>query len=161
MSPRQQRRDFMSAVAPRRLVAPAVVLLALSAVGCPPINTKYSAAETRTGPAVSKDAFEGKEFNRYFPKAEGDFDVVFDQEKKGASIASLKKGGLTGETVATLSITDTISEPEAKDKFKDSTEKLEGFPVGSESKLETCVLVNDRFQVKVRSAAGPKLTEED
>jgi hypothetical protein len=132
---------------------PAVVLgaLVLAALGCPPVNTKYQAAATRTDPVVAAAAVEGKEFNKFFPKGDAikGHDFTFTQEKTGLALGKLSK---EGKDLATLSITDTLSEPDAKEKFQDSTEKIEGFPVGAESKLETCLLVDDRFQVKVRSA---------
>jgi hypothetical protein len=98
--------------------------------------------------AVSKEAIEGKEFNKFFPKASPPYDMVAKQDKKGESAYELKKDG---KVVAMLYITDTESEPKFKDKFKNSTKNIKGFPSAAESDKETAILVADRFQVKVRT----------
>jgi hypothetical protein len=134
--------------APMRRLAVPLGLLALIMIACSgnlPTSPYDTAGKDK---AVAKEALEGKEFNKFFPKASAPFDMVAKQDKKGASIYELKKDG---KVVASLSITDTVSEPDAKDKFKNSTEKINGYPSGSESSLETAILVADRFQVKVRT----------
>jgi hypothetical protein len=60
----------------------------------------------------------------------------------------LKKGG---KDVAELSITDTVNTPDARDKFKQSTQKIAGYPAATQGTTMTSILVADRFQVKVRS----------
>lgn len=140
----------------------ATPLLILVITGCgSPADTRWQDAQTasRNKSAVSKEAHDGKDFNKFFPKdkAKEPWDFVFKQEKKGAAIADLKKDG---KHVATLSITDTISEPEALEKFKDSTKKLVGCPMAEEGKLGTAVLVGDRYQVKVRSTPNGLSKEE-
>ena len=68
----------------------------------------------------------GASFNKFFPKPEGDFDVVFTQEKAGFAQAKLVK---KGQDVATLSIFDTVSNPEAAEKYKDTQETFEDYPI--------------------------------
>jgi hypothetical protein len=143
-----------------RILVP--VLLVVLAAGCaPPADTRFDAAQTTKGKsAVSKEAHEGKDFNKFFPKehAKAPWDFVFKQDKKDAAIADLKKDG---KLVATLSITDTLSEPEARDKFKESTEKVAGYPAAEEGKHGSALLVNDRYQVKIRSAPEGGLSKEE
>ena len=104
--------------------------------------------ETRRGaPAVSKQALAGSLFNRYFPKAEGDYDVIFSQEKAGFAQAKLVK---KGEDVATLSVFDTVSNPEAADKYKASQDRFGEYPMAEVGSGGSAILVADRFQVQIR-----------
>jgi len=90
----------------------------------------------------------GSEFNKMFPRPEGDFDVVYTQEKRGFAEADLKK---EGNVIATLAIFDTASNPDAAQKYKDATSRLKEFPMIDIGENGTGVLVGDRFQVQVRS----------
>jgi hypothetical protein len=140
---------------PRRLAVPLVVTAALMLACSGTLPTSpYDDANKKTGPSTSKDALEGKEFNKFFPKAAAPFDLTYEQAKKGEALAELKKDG---KRVAFLSITDSLNQPDLwETKYKDSKEKINGYPVGkSDSALETAVLVADRFQVKVRTAPPP------
>ena len=117
--------------------------------------------ETRhNAPAVAKEALPGSTFNKLFPKAEGDFDVVFAQEKKGFAEAKLVKKGVD---VASLAIFDTLSNPEAAAKYKDTTDTFQDFPIMETGKDRTGLLVNNRFQVQIRSldASFSKFDRED
>jgi hypothetical protein len=136
----------MRLVNARRLLAPTVILAALASLGCPPPPTKYSAAEKHTGPAVSKEALPGSAFNKFFPKPEGDFDVVYDQEKTGTVVASLKKGGTK---VADLSVFDTVSKPETAEEFAKSTEKVDDKYPARHTGQRSSILVGDRLSVMV------------
>ena len=110
--------------------------------------------------AVSSEAVAGGEFNRFFPQVEAPWDLVFKQEKTGFAQASLKQDG---REVAVLSVSDTKNNPEAKEKFKDSTQIVAGMPAAAEGEEATAVLVNDRYQVQIRSmdpVFGPKEREE-
>ena len=107
--------------------------------------------ETTSGDApaaVSDAAIAGGEFNRFFPAALDDYDVVPSQEKTGFAEYKLNQGGTT---VAMLSINDTISNPDAAQKFADSTEQIAGYPAVDIGSQQTAILVSDRFQVKVQS----------
>jgi hypothetical protein len=137
----------------RRLPLSAAVLLTVAlllACGSAPQPTRWAEAqqETKDKSAVSKEALDGKAFNKFFPKVEAPWDLVYEQDKKGAAIANLKKDG---KEMAKLSVTDTVSNPEAADKFKEATDKLGGFPHLKTGTHEVGVLVADRFQVKVKS----------
>lgn len=110
--------------------------------------------------AVSSEAVEGGEFNRFFPKVEAPWDLVFKQEKTGFAQASLKQ---EGREVAVLSVSDTKNNPEAKQKFKDSQQTVAGMPAAAEGDEATSILVNDRYQVQIRSmdpVFGPQEREE-
>lgn len=99
--------------------------------------------------AVDKNAEKGATFNQFFPVSGGEYERVFTQEKSGFVQAKLKRNG---EDLAVLAIFDTISNPSAKDDFKNSTDKINGFPVVEKGTNNTAVLVNDRYQVSVKSS---------
>lgn len=110
--------------------------------------------------AVSTEAVSGSEFNRFFPQVEAPWDIVFKQEKTGFAQASLQKDG---REVAVLSVSDTKNNPDAAEKFKDAQKMLAGMPIADVGEQGTAILVNDRFQVQVRSMdplIGPQEREE-
>jgi len=142
-----------------RLGAPLVVL-AVFAAGCGPEgDTRFTAANTHKGPAVAKEAIPGDKLNKFFPKAEGEWDVVYTQEKQGMSQAELKK---KGTAVAQLAIFDTLTDAKVAEEYKTATEKLaDKYPVIPKGKLGTGILVGDRFQVQVRTLPGGDFSEAD
>ena len=125
------------------------------AAGCRQEVTRWDAAQEATDgkkTSVADSAIDGGELNQFFPKqgaagSEG-YDIVFLQEKQGMAQASLRKGG---EELAVLSIFDTNSNPEARDKFA-GAEKVAGHPAIDETK-SLSALVGNRFQVQIRSMA--------
>lgn len=132
--------------------------------GCqqrPPDRWESAQAESSRSPeAVSSEAVEGSQFNRFFPQVEAPWDIVFKQEKTGFAQASLH---FEGREVAVLSVSDTRNNPEAADKFKNSQRNLEGMPVATIGEQATAILVNDRFQIQVRSmdpVIGPQERDE-
>jgi hypothetical protein len=140
-----------------------VLLLLTSLPGCYREPTRWDEVQQQTrrnAPATSKEAMSGSEFNKMFPKPEGDFDVVYTQEKSGFAQAKLVK---KGQDVATLSIFDTVSNPDAASEYKDTEEKFEGYPVREIGRNGTGLLVGDRYQVQVRStdANFSKFDRED
>jgi Cu/Zn superoxide dismutase len=108
-----------------------------------------STAAGNKNTAVEKNAVKGATFNQFFPVSSGDYERVFTQEKSGFVQAKLKQNG---QDLATLAIFDTISNPSAKEDFKDATDKISGFPVVEKGSNNTAVLVSDRYQVSVKSA---------
>lgn len=92
------------------------------------------------------EVVNGTAFNRLFPAPGPGEQLVFSQEKRGFSEAKLKQGD---QTRALLAISDTISAPEARDKFKASAERLQGWPLVEQGGQASALLVADRFQVKV------------
>lgn len=101
-----------------RRLAPMLVGLIFLVTACSSAPNKYDQVQKDTTgfgkpAAVSKEAQKGGTFNQFFPKSEGDFDVVPSQEKKGFAAYKLNKDGAT---LATLSINDTISLPAAVTK---------------------------------------------
>ncbi|WP_435009467.1 hypothetical protein P12x_000719 [Tundrisphaera lichenicola] len=143
---------------------PGLAILALTTLpGCyqePNRFDKVQEETRRNVPAVSKEALPGSEFNKMFPKPEGDFDVVYSQEKTGFAQANLVK---KGEDVATLSISDTLSNPEAADKYKETQDTFEGYPIVEIGNQGTGLLVGSRFQIQIRSkdANFSKFDRED
>jgi hypothetical protein len=128
-----------------------VLLTALPASGCYREPTRWDQVQQETRrnqPAVAREGVAGGEFNKMFPKPEGDFDVVYTQEKKGFAQAVLKKAG---NEVATLSVFDTVSNPEAAENYKSATMDLKGYPMIDIGEQGTGVLVGNRFQVQVRT----------
>jgi len=128
----------------------AVLLLTTACSTEPPSRFDQAQQEsTQKGvKAVAKDAVAGGQFNKFFPQSSGGYKVVYSQEKKGFAQAKLKKDG---KEMATLSISDTSSNPSAAKKYENSTEKIGGYPAANQGSKGTGVLVKDRFQVKVLS----------
>jgi len=134
----------------RKILAPLLlsVLLLVTACGGAKEPSRFEGAQQQKTPAVVRESASGGSFNKYFPAGGGGYERVYTQEKKGAAIAKLKKGG---KDVAELSITDTRNEPTARDKYKQSTQRIAGYPATTQGTTMTSILVADRFQVKVRS----------
>lgn len=107
--------------------------------------------------AVVKEAESGGSFNKFFPKSVSGYEIVPAQEKKGFAEYKVKKDG---QTVAMLSINDTISIPTAAAKYKDSPLTIAGYPAVEQGTTSTGILVSDRYQVKVLSR-DPSFTKED
>jgi hypothetical protein len=137
-----------------------LVALVVACGGGNPADSRWATAqqESRNKPAVAKEALAGKEFNKFFPKAESPWDLTYKQEKQGTAIASLKKDG---KEVATLTVFDTVSNPDAAKEYKESDKALAGCPLVAKGKMGTAVLVANRFQVTVRSAPNSSFTEDD
>lgn len=147
----------------RRAIAPLLLILFVIIGGCaanPPSRfdqAQQESTKSKATPAVAKDATQGASFNKFFPQPGNGLTRVYTQEKKGFSEAKLNKGD---KTVATLSISDTISTPDAAAKFKQSTKTISGYPSVTQGSTATAVLVADRYQVKAMSK-DPSFTESD
>ncbi len=98
--------------------------------------------------AVVSKSQSGSAFNRYFPDSADGYQRVYSQEKKGFAEAKLNQDG---KEIAILSISDTVNNPSATDKYQSSSSKINGYPAVSQGSSGTAVLVNDRYQVKIRS----------
>jgi hypothetical protein len=145
----------------QRLV-PIMLSLTLLVTACSSAPSKYDQVQKdttgfRAPAAVDKQAEKGGTFNKYFPGNQGDYDVVPSQEKKGFAEYKLKRNG---ETVAMLTINDTISLPAAAAKYNDATITIAGYPAVNQGTTATGLLVNNRYQVKVLSR-DPSFTQED
>jgi len=128
-----------------------LVLAATLLGGCTQEPDRWAEAQKKSlekPQAVSKQAVAGGEFNRFFPQVEAPWDIVFKQEKTGFAQASLQQDG---REVAVLSVSDTLNNPEAAEKFKETKESFAGMPIAAVGEEGTALLVNDRFQVQVRS----------
>jgi hypothetical protein len=136
-----------------------MILLVFVAAGCEQAPTRWDAVQedSRGKPAVSKAAQAGAAFNRFFPKVEAPFDLVYKQEKTGFVEASLKRDG---KEVAVLTISDTTNNPDAAEKYKESQEKLGDYPLAPVGSQGTGVLVAERYQVQVRSM-DKSFTDDD
>ncbi|QUS60535.1 hypothetical protein IQE94_12965 [Synechocystis sp. PCC 7339] len=137
-------------------------LLWFGAAGCtsqPPSQFDQAQQEStqRGADAVTKESTKGGEFNVFFPQADGEYERVFAQEKQGFAEIKLKQNG---QDVAVMSINDVKNNPNAADKFKASTQAIDGFPVVQQGTTGTALLVGDRYQVKVLSRS-PSFTLQD
>ena len=99
----------------------------------------------------------GSELNKFFPDSTDELLLIYKQEKEGFAQANLSRDAVE---VATLSISDTRSNPEAVDKYKESTDMIAGHPVAAMGSKATGVLVGGRFQISVRSL-DDSFTEAD
>lgn len=96
----------------------------------------------------SGEVLPGSEFNKFFPQQEGEWDLVYKQEKQGFALASLRR---KGDELALLSITDLRSNPDAAEKYLDAADEIKGYPTAEIGSKGLGVLVGARFQVQVRS----------
>jgi hypothetical protein len=137
-----------------------VTLLLLTSCGNQP-PSRFEQAQTEStqkgASAVVKESSKGGSFNKFFPAPGEGYERVFAQEKQGFAEAKLKKDG---KEVAVMSISDTLNNPSAVDKFKDSADTIGGYPAVKQGNTGTAVLVADRFQVKVLSR-DPAFTETE
>lgn len=124
----------------RRFLLILLIAIMPLAMSCRPV--------VNTGASVMVDPRAGGDFNKFFPKDEGDYNVLYTQEKEGFAQAKLN---LNGTEVATLAVSDTVISVDALDKFKDSKEEIGGYPAAAVGALGTAILVGDRFQIQVRS----------
>lgn len=136
----------------RKVVAPLLLSLVLLISACSYSSPYDEVQEETTGrdapAAVSDDATKGGSFNQFFPRSQDGYNVVPAQEKQGFAEYKVNQDGTN---VAMLSINDTTSNPEAKQKFSVSTRQVAGYPVVDVGNNQTAALVADRYQVKVQS----------
>lgn len=135
------------------------VLLVTACTPQPPsrFDQAQQDSTSRGATAVVKESESGGSFNRYFPEAGSGYQKVYSQEKKGFAEAKLKQDG---KEVAVMAISDTLNNPSAVNKFKNSSETIAGYPAVSQGSTGTAILVGDRFQVKVLSRDA-SFTESD
>lgn len=137
----------------RKILAPLLLSVLLLVTACAPEapsrfdQAQQESTQQKSGQAVSKDATQGAQFNKFFPPAGGGYERVYTQEKKGFASAKLKKDG---KEVAMLSINDISSTPNVAAKYQGSTKQIAGYPAKETGKA-TAILVGDRYQVKVQS----------
>jgi hypothetical protein len=122
-----------------------------------PTATPQTETASRTNPARSAKPLPGGAFNKFFPAASDGYTTQASQEKEGFAEYKLKKDG---KDVAMLAVTDTATNPEAAQKFQNSTRQIAGFPAIEQGATATAVLVDNRFQVKVLSR-NPSFTKAD
>jgi hypothetical protein len=145
-----------------RQLIPLTLVFILFLSACASAPSKYDKVQKDTTgfgspAAVDKQAEKGAKFNEFFPGGQGSYEVVPAQEKKGFAEYKLKKDG---NVVAMLSISDTLSVPEAAAKYAEATDKIGGYPAVQQGTTATGVLVGGRYQVKVLSR-DPSFTAED
>lgn len=108
-------------------------------------------------PPRSSKPLAGGSFNKFFPTASEGFTTTASQEKEGFAEYKLKKDG---KEMAMLAVTDTVTNPEAAQKFQSSTKQIGGYPAVEQGSTATAVLVDNRFQVKILSR-NPAFTKAD
>jgi hypothetical protein len=150
----------------RKVLVALLLSLVLFTTACTPKTpgrfdlAQQQSSQQRSGQAIAKDATQGSQFNKFFPTPQDGYERVYTQEKKGFAEAKLKKAG---KEVAVISISDTqgvIGTTNPAGKFKNSTQKIAGYPAVSQGTTGTAVLVSDRYQVKVQSR-DPSFTASD
>lgn len=138
-----------------------VVILALSSVFLFSCGGKKKTTETTTpnttttttdnsSTAVEETPkeVEGGALNKFFPKEQEGYKVVYNQEKDGFAEASLEKDG---KEVATLAISDLSTNMDTKSKYAESTMQIASYPALTKGSKGTTILVGDRYQVSIRS----------
>ena len=145
----------------RSLLVSVLCSLLVLMAACAPVQEASrwdTVQEETTGErATSAEDLAGGEFNKFFPDSEGDFSVVYTQEKSGFAEAVLKENG---EDVATLAVADTVNNPSALEKYSESTQKVGGYPAAAVGDNGTAILVADRLQVQVRSVSDAFSAED-
>ena len=137
-----------------KILAPLLLSLLLLVTSCATKEpsrfeqAQQASSQQKSGQAVVKDATQGSNFNKFFPKGGDGYDRVFTHEKKGFAQAKLKQ---SGKEVATLSISDTKSTPDTAKKYQQSTKTIANYPAATLGNSQTSILVNNRYQVTVRS----------
>ncbi len=144
---------------PRRLVAlPLLATLLLFGAACrPPAPSPTPPPGFVPNVKPESKGVKGAAFNKLFPKVSGNEKLTYAQEKQGVALADLTRGG---KKVAQLTISDTQTNPEARQKYQSSTKKIAGYPAASVGSQGTAILVGDRYQVQVRST-DPSFTAAD
>lgn len=137
----------------RRFIAALVLTSCLLFTSCSQqapsrFDGAQEASTSKGATAVVKDSQSGSAFNRFFPDSADGYKRVYSQEKKGFAQAKLNKDS---KEIAILSISDTLNSPSAVDKFQSSSSQINGYPAVAQGSSGTAVLVNNRYQVKIRS----------
>jgi hypothetical protein len=146
----------------RKVLAAVLISVLLLTSACTPKEpgrfdqVQQESTRQKSGQAVAKDATQGSKLNAFFPAAGDGYQRVYTQEKKGSSIANLKKDG---KVLAELAISDTTSIPGAAAKFANSTKKVAGYPAVTLGNTQSSILVG-KYQVKVISK-DPTFTVKD
>lgn len=125
----------------RRLLLLFLIAIMPLAISCQPIANLG-------GNGIAVKPLAGGEFNQFFPKDDGDYNVIYTQEKEGFAQAQLN---FQGREVATLSVSDTANNPAALEKFQSADSEIAGYPTATVGALGTAILVAERFQVQVRA----------
>jgi len=107
-------------------------------------TTDNGSTATETMP----EEVEGGALNKFFPKEDGAYKVVYNQEKDGFVQASLE---LDGKEVATLAVSDLSTNMDTKAKYESSTMKVGDYPALTKGSKGTTILVGDRYQISIRS----------
>lgn len=145
-----------------KALVPVALAFLLTLTACSSAPSKYDQVQkdttgSKAPVAVDKAAEKGGTFNQFFPESEGEFTVVPSQEKQGFAEYKLKRDG---ETLAMLTINDTVSLPAAAAKYENATQSVNGFPAVEQGTTATGLLVSGRYQVKVLSRS-PDFTAAD
>ena len=111
-------------------------------------STETGTSSTATEEMPKEEQVEGGALNKFFPKADGAYKVVYNQEKDGFVEASLQQDG---KEVATLAVSDLSTNLDTKSKYSESTMQVASYPALTKGSKGTTILVGDRYQVSIRS----------
>jgi hypothetical protein len=144
-----------------------VLTLALAACGAEEEPSRWDSAQQESsqqesaedGQVATGEVVPGSTFNPLFPRGAAEmqgYGFTYLQEQEGFAEAALSRNG---SQVALLSITDTATTPEMRDKYQNSTFQIDDYPA-YEAENTTSVLVVNRFEVQVVSESD-SFTAED
>lgn len=105
-------------------------------------------ADAASDAASDAAPHSGKLLKFFPPDGKGGYTRVVLADLDNYAEAKLMKDGTE---VAFLAIAESDKLPYVKAKFERATEKLDGFPMLNVGTVQTALLVQDRFQVKVTS----------
>lgn len=111
-------------------------------------TTTIDNSSTAVEETPKEEEVEGGALNKFFPKEQEGYKVVYNQEKDGFAEASLEKDG---KEVATLAISDLSTNMDTKSKYAESTMQIASYPALTKGSKGTTILVGDRYQVSIRS----------
>ena len=107
-----------------------------------------AAAPPEAASVPKPEVVAGGALNKFFPRELDGAKLAYAAEKTGYAEAKLHKDD---HEIGVLSISDTNNNADAKQKFAAAPDKLAGFPLVTQGKNQSAVLVKERWQVKVSS----------
>jgi hypothetical protein len=131
-----------------------VVSWSLACGGVESTRWDDAAEQAEQGETPQGEVVRGASLNDVLP-ADGHDGTkrVFTQEKEGYAEAEYNRDG---QTLVTVSVSDTNNNPSARDKFGAAAENVAGHPVVDVGAHSTQALVAGRYQVRVSSQVlGP------
>jgi hypothetical protein len=112
--------------------------------------SRAAAPPSAVSAAPKPEIAAGGALNTFFPKDQDGATLTYSAEKTGYAEAKLRKDG---KELGVLSISDVRNNPDAASKFSAAPDTSLGWPLVTQGKNQSAVLVAKRWQVKVSSPA--------